>query len=276
MSTVWRKVARALLKLVGRSPSTNVVSGDRISSDLQEATASNSNLCLHNDDVENQIQESSARGSPSVPIDHRLHKTRVQQSPGGGHDARRPNSFCSTYPTNTPSFNALEGNSFAVPRQHRRVSSTGSEISLTSAVSTTGATTGAYTGFTQHGQYDLTQDVILRGEFISDQQAKVTLNLHAMCCFAVCAVVKLTFVLQAVIVCIRIATYIGVTILVVALTYKLKKVCLSYKLNKTLKMIPFPLLMGAVPHGQQSPDSLHRVFHCSCTITSSLKIVCPV
>ena len=32
------------------------------------------------------------------------------------------------------------------------------------------------------------------------------------------------YVLQVVIVCIRIATYIGVTILVVALSYKLKKV----------------------------------------------------
>ena len=232
MSTVWRKVAGALLKLVGRSPSTNVVPGDRISSDLQEATASNSDLCLHNDDVENQVQKWSARESPAGPIDHRLHKTGVQQSPRGGHDARRPNALLSTSPTNKPTI-ALEGNSFPVQRQQRRASSFGSEISPSSTVSTTGATTGAYTGFTQHGQYDLAQDVILRGEFISDQQAKVTFDVHAMCCFVTYAMVKLSFVLQAVIVCIRIATYIGVTILVVALSYKLKKVCLSYKANVT-------------------------------------------
>lgn len=221
MSTVWRKLAGALLKVVGKSPSTNVVSGECISSELQEATAGCSDLCLRKHDVENQTQESATEESPAVSNDHQLHQKRVQQSPEGELDARRRTASLLTFPTNKQTRHALEGNGL---RQHRRASSAGSEISLSSAVSTTGATTGAYTGFTQHGQYDLTHDVILRGEFISDQQAKVTLEVQAMYCFAISAMAKLIPVSQAVIVCIRIATYLGVTILVVALSYKLKKV----------------------------------------------------
>ncbi|KAL0035255.1 hypothetical protein WJX79_008828 [Trebouxia sp. C0005] len=57
------------------------------------------------------------------------------------------------------------------------------------------------------GQYDLALDVILRGEFISEQQSK------------------------AVIVCIRLATYIGVTILVIALAYKIAKTDLWFTSN---------------------------------------------
>lgn len=179
MSTVWRKLAGALLNVVGKSPSTNVVSGERISSELYEATAGHSDLCLHKHDVENQTRESATDESPAGPSDHQLHQTRVQQSPEGALDARRHNASLNTTPINKRTCTALEGNGYPVQRQHRRASSAGSEISLSSAVSITGATTGAYTGFTQHGQYDLTNDVILRGEFISDQQAKVTIEVQA-------------------------------------------------------------------------------------------------
>lgn len=145
------------------------------------------------------------------------------QSPEG---ARQPTASLANLPAHRATSNELDDNSFPaqLQHQHRRASSAGSEISLSSVVSTTGATSGAYTGFTQHGQYDLTRDVILRGEFISDQQAKVTPDMPATCCIVINVLVQPMSVLQAVIVCIRIATYIGVTILVVALSYKLKKV----------------------------------------------------
>lgn len=185
MSTVWRKLAGALLKVVGRSPSTNVVSEERLSSGLQDVTAWNTDFCPHSDDVENQTRESLAQESPATLKDHHLHQTRVQQSPEGPLDARGSTASLLTLPTNKPTSSALEGNGFPVQRQHRRASSAGSEFSLSSAVSTTGITAGADTGFTQHGQYDLKHDVILRGEFISDQQAKVRLDLQTMCCFAI-------------------------------------------------------------------------------------------
>lgn len=182
MSTVWHRLHRALLKLVGRLPSANVVSGGRISSELQKATAWNgpSRTSLDHADVENQKRGSSIHKSPAAPNDHQLHGTRVQQSP---EDDRQPTASVAKLSTHRAS-SELDSNSFPVQlqRQHRRASSAGSEISLSSVVSTTGATSGAYTGFTQHGQYDLTHDVILRGEFISDQQAKVTPDIQAACC----------------------------------------------------------------------------------------------
>lgn len=180
MSTVWHRLHRALLKVVGRLPSANVVSGERISSELQQATAWNSRTSLDHDDVENQKGGSFIRNSVAAPNDHQLHETGVQQSPEG---AGQPTASLAKLPTHKATSSELDGNSFPVQLQpqHRRASSAGSEISLSSAVSTTGATSGAYTGFTQHGQYDLTHDVILRGEFISDQQAKVTPDIQAAC-----------------------------------------------------------------------------------------------
>ena len=50
------------------------------------------------------------------------------------------------------------------------------------------------------------------------------LNMKTRCCLAIASMLKSIPVLQAVIVSIRLATHIGVTILVVALSYKLKKV----------------------------------------------------
>lgn len=55
--------------------------------------------------------------------------------------------------------------------KHRRTGSAASDISLVSANGNT--STAAYTGFTQSGHYDLAQDVILRGEFITASQSKV-------------------------------------------------------------------------------------------------------
>lgn len=175
MSTVWHRLHRALLKVVGRLPSANVVSGERISNELQKATAWNSRTSLDNEDVENQKQGSHApmHNSAAAPNDHQLLGTRVQQNPEG---ARQPTASLAKLSIHGATASELDGSSFPVQlqHQHRRASSVGSEISLSSVVSTTGATSGAYTGFTQHGQYDLTRDVVLRGEFISDQQAKVT------------------------------------------------------------------------------------------------------
>ena len=178
MSTGWRELARALLKVVNRSPSTNVVSGGRISSELQDATVWNSDFCLRNDDVEKQSRESLAHEYPATRNDHQLHQTGVQQSTARALDPRRPTASILSQSTNKETSSALEDNGLPVQHQHRRASSAGSETSLSSAVSTT----GAYIGFTQHGQYDLTHDVILRGEFISNQQAKVTLTGKVLLC----------------------------------------------------------------------------------------------
>lgn len=169
MSAAWLRLPVALSKLVGRSPHSNVVSGAPTISEAQEATPWNRVLRLHNGDVENQKQEASAQEILAARNDHGLHESRVQQTLEG---ARQPPGSVSILSRSIPAPSAQQGNSFPVQSQHRRASSAGSEVSVSSIVSTTGATTGAYTGFTQHGQYDLTHDIILRGEFISDQQAK--------------------------------------------------------------------------------------------------------
>ena len=194
MSTVWHRLHRALLQLVGTSPSANIVSGERVSSELQQATARTSRTSLDHDDVENQKRGSSVHKSAAAPNDHQLHGTGVQQSPEG---ASQPVASLAKLPTYKATSSDLDGNSFPavqlqLQRQHRRASSAGSEISLSSPVSTTGATSGACTGFTQHGQYDLTHDVILRGEFISDQQAKVTPDIQAACCIVTYTLVQPT------------------------------------------------------------------------------------
>lgn len=58
-----------------------------------------------------------------------------------------------------------------VASRHRRTNSASSDVSLVSAA-TASTNPGVYTGFTQNGHYDLTQDVVLRGEFISASQSK--------------------------------------------------------------------------------------------------------
>lgn len=57
--------------------------------------------------------------------------------------------------------------------RHRRTTSAASDISLVSA-NTASTQPGVFTGITQSGQYDLTQDVILRGEFITASQSKAS------------------------------------------------------------------------------------------------------
>ena len=167
MSTSWLQLPRTLLKLVVGSPRTDVVSGETTSGTTREATAQPTDL--HNDSFGNQKRESSAHESSTATNGHSLHESQVRDR---GRD-RQPHAALSTSSANGPTSSAQEGFRGPASSQHRKAMSAGSQLSLSSTVSTTGTTTGAYTGFTQNGQYDLTHDVILRGEFISDQQAKV-------------------------------------------------------------------------------------------------------
>lgn len=157
MSVAWLKLPGFLLKLVGTSTRTNVVSGDDRSDTRRHAACPSG---LYNNSI--QKREPSARAFSTASNDHRLHESRVQQS---NEEAHQPHAALSAFSADSPSSKTEDGNSGPVRSQHRKPVSGGS--------STTGTTTGAYTGFTQNGQYDLTHDVILRGEFIPDQQAKV-------------------------------------------------------------------------------------------------------
>lgn len=173
MSISWLNVPRTLLKLViGGSLRTNVVSGQPSSDSTRTATASSNDL--PDDSAGSQKRESSAHEGPTARKDHRLHESQVQQ----GHDAGQPHAALSRSSANGPTSSAMEGVTGPIRSQLRNTESAGSVFSLSSTVSTTGTTTGAYPGFTQNGQYDLTHDVILRGEFISDQQAKVYLMIQ--------------------------------------------------------------------------------------------------
>lgn len=174
MSSVWSNIARTLLKLVGRSPRTNVVSGGSSGSGSgtsRERASEGSEFQFNaNADLESQNPLSPVHVASKGGNDDRLHETQVQQ---GGPSASLP-LHAAPSPTSVENFasSTQKPSIHPVSSRHRRTSSAASEVSLSSVVSTT----GAYTGFTQHGQYDLTHDVILRGEFISEQQAKVCLT----------------------------------------------------------------------------------------------------
>ena len=171
----WRKLVlpSVLLKLVGRSPRANVVSGGSTDFD-----------------------ESEARGGLSwdgedIPLGESIHQDRISpayESVNTSANQHGQLQECSVYDIDVsvppPVSDSTPAAKRADPVQpsasqatdtlpsrghHRRTSSAASDISLSSIVSTT----GAYTGFTQAGQYDLALDVILRGEFISEQQSKV-------------------------------------------------------------------------------------------------------
>lgn len=175
MSSAWRKLPGTLLKLVGRSSRTNVVSGDPSASNsdrAREATSWNSDIDGRNADGDLEKQEfaSTAHDDPAASNDDRLHESKVQRSFEAAYAAQPPTQSPSASSANGQTTRGQNGQTdHPIRGHHRRTSSAASEVSLSSVMSTT----GAYTGFTQHGKYDLTRDVILRGEFISEQQAKV-------------------------------------------------------------------------------------------------------
>ena len=174
MSSVWSNTAEALLKLVGRSPRSDVLSGGStgIDSDRPRERASESSDLRFSEsaDLESQKPLSPLHGASKGSNDDRLHETPVQQ--GAPSASLASHATPSTTSVDNLTLSIQKPGSHAVSSHHRKTSSAASEASLSSVVSTT----GAYTGFTQHGQYDLTHDVILRGEFISEQQAKVCLT----------------------------------------------------------------------------------------------------
>lgn len=173
MSISWLKVPGTLLKLVIGNERTNVVSGQPSSDATPAATVFND---PPDDSAGSKKRESSAHEDPTARKAHRLHEPQMQQ----GHDAAgHPHAALPKSSAGGPTSSAQEGLTGPVRSHHRKTVSAGSGFSLSSTVSTTGTTTGAYTGFTQNGQYDLTHDVILRGEFISDQQAKVHLMIRS-------------------------------------------------------------------------------------------------
>ncbi len=167
----WRKLVlpSVLLKLVGRSPQTNVVSGGSTDFDQSEARGG---LSWDGEDIplgESAHQDRISPAYGSVNTSANQHD-QLQESSVYGIDvsAQKPLSE-STRAAKRADPVQQATDTFPSRGHHRRTSSAASDISLSSVVSTT----GAYTGFTQAGQYDLALDVILRGEFISEQQSKV-------------------------------------------------------------------------------------------------------
>jgi len=172
----WRKLVlpSVLLKLVGRSPHANVVSGGPTDFDESEARG---RLSWDGEDIplgESTHQDRISPAYESVNTSAN-HHDQLQESSVYGIEMSAPAPLLSE---STPAVKRADpvqpSASQATDRlpsrgHHRRTSSATSDISLSSIVSTT----GAYTGFTQAGQYDLALDVILRGEFISEQQSKV-------------------------------------------------------------------------------------------------------
>lgn len=214
-----------LLKLAGKSPHTNVVSGQ--STEIVDSEPRD-RLSWNGQDIPLEEVADQERVSPvykSVATSANKHEQLQETSVRRGNALALPTLSSAAKRADSPQPSGLQTtDTLPVRGHHRRTSSATSDISLASLVSTT----GAYTGFTQAGQYDLTRDVILRGEFISEQQSKAGLS-------AICAIFpepvehlrQRLGVMQAVIVCIRFATYIGVTILIVALAYKVAKVPLK-------------------------------------------------
>ena len=170
----WRKLVlpSVLLKLVGRSPHTNVVAGGSTDFDVSEARGG---LSWDGEDIllgESAHQDRISPAYESVDTSANQHD-QLQESSVYGTDvsAQKPWSGSTPAAKRADPVQSASQATDTLPSRghHRRTSSAASDISLSSVVSTT----GAYTGFTQAGQYDLALDVILRGEFISEQQSKV-------------------------------------------------------------------------------------------------------
>ena len=192
MPIPWRRLLlpETLLKLVGRSPRTNVVTGDSRSALHRASAAQISWTGEHLQPLETAVHHDRALHS-NRPIDVTAHDDgQLQES--AVLEARAPvaplqtPSAVSSNKTDSTKLSSLHSpESVPLHSRHRRIGSAASDVSLSSVVSTT----GAYTGFTQAGQYDLTMDVILRGEFISEQQSKACGEApHAM---QSCLLVKL-------------------------------------------------------------------------------------
>ncbi len=176
MPVSWRKLVlpSVLLKLVGRSPHANVVSGGSTDFDGSEARG---DLSWDGKDIplgESAHQDCISPTYESVNTSANQHD-QLQESSVYGIDVSAQKSLSESTPaakrTDPVQLSASQQatDTLSSRGHHRRTTSAASDISLSSVVSTT----GAYTGFTQAGQYDLALDVILRGEFITEQQSKV-------------------------------------------------------------------------------------------------------
>ena len=196
MPSAWPRLSALLHGLISRTSRTKVVSGDSSGPDSdrpQERSSLDFDVRFGQSvDVESQDWSSPIHDSLAASNGHQLHESDVQQLNQGPRTTHRPaheGSCANSTHNETSSVQSLGGHS--VHGHHRRTSSAASEISLSSVLSTT----GAYAGFTQHGQYDLAQDVILRGEFISEQQAKVA--YRAPCNSACMSVISMLICLCA-------------------------------------------------------------------------------
>ena len=185
----WHNVLpTVLLKLIARSPSDDVVSGQPTENSAQRsskleslwagAAAEPSQHDSYTPFVRDSLDLSSHQSTSATvqaaqpsPFSKASTQASLQQ-----HSPKNesPVKLDSPLPIAKPVLDGLLPGG-----RHRRTASASSEVSLVSA-NTASTNPGAYTGFTQSGHYDLTQDVILRGEFITASQSKASGFLQPM------------------------------------------------------------------------------------------------
>lgn len=187
----WRTLLPTVfLKLVSRSHADSVVTDDTAGSaapqrTVLEATGAAARHSQSSDKYAKFVDDgaSSIISNQQAALSTQL---QVLRSPFSepGHQAARKDDFNHnqleeqgrTLPIAKPVVDGL----LPVASKHRRTASASSDISLVSTA-TASTNPGVYTGLTQSGHYDLTQDVILRGEFITASQSKVYHSLCATC-----------------------------------------------------------------------------------------------
>lgn len=176
----WHNVLpTVLLKLIARSPDDNVVSGQPTEDSSQQsskleslwagAAAEPSQLDSYTAFVGDSLDASISSNQSTVqttqpsPFSEATTQASLQQ-----HIFQIDGKLDSPLPIAKPVLDGLLPGG-----RHIRSTSASSDASRVSA-NTASTNPGAYTGFTQSGHYDLTQDVILRGEFITTSQSKAS------------------------------------------------------------------------------------------------------
>ena len=164
-----------LLKLIARSPDDNVVSGQPTEDSSQQsskleslwagAAAEPNQLDSYTAFVGNSLDASTSSNQSTVQT---AQPSPFSEATTQQHIPQIVGKLDSPLPIAKPVLDGLLPGG-----RHRRSASASSDASLVSA-NTASTNPGAYTGFTQSGHYDLTQDVILRGEFITTSQSKAS------------------------------------------------------------------------------------------------------
>ena len=181
----WHNVLpAALLKLTSRSPGDTVVSGQPTESSsqrtlrLESLWASAAAQQSQQESYTALVEDGHDPSSSSQKSTSRQATQQEQPSPFSEPGLFDQNDSDYQYsraaaagslPVAKPVLDGL----LPIGSRHRRTASAASDISLVSA-NTASTQPGVFTGITQSGQYDLTQDVILRGEFITASQSKAS------------------------------------------------------------------------------------------------------